>query len=103
MSMQEIMRIKQEKMKQRKNSDDFFGSDIDDKSDEEIDEQQLLAKRMAAYEIYNGSKDDQQQLIKKAMELSYTASSKTNDPEDLHEKKIEVQFSLSSKKPTIKQ
>lgn len=40
---------------------------------------QLMAKRMAAYEIYNGSKDSQQDLINKTMQLSFTAASKKSE------------------------
>lgn len=67
MSMEEIMRIKKQKQQRRKSSDDFLLSEEGEKNEEEIDERQLLAKRMAAYEIYNGSKDNEEKLIQKAM------------------------------------
>lgn len=79
MSMEELMRIKKQKKQQRKSSDEFLASDKAEKSEEQIDERQLLAKRMAAYEIYNGSKNNQDELINKARQLSYTATSKNDE------------------------
>jgi hypothetical protein len=69
-----MMRIKKEKQKIRKVSDDFIVSDHGELS-EEIDERQLEIKCLSAYEKYNGSMDDEKKLVEKAMKLSLTASS----------------------------
>lgn len=67
------MRIKKEKKKNRKSSDEFIVSDHADIS--EVDDNYIHARTLAAYEKYNGSMDDEQQLIEKAMKLSLTATS----------------------------
>lgn len=55
MTIEEMMRIKKEKqMKRRRSSDEF----IDNQSSEEVNERELQAKRLAAYERYNGSLED---------------------------------------------
>ena len=75
LSIMDMMRIARENKKKRRKSSDAFIVPDGEVEISRGDEKEIEARRLAAYEAYNGSDDDEQKLVEKAIQLSLTAES----------------------------